>query len=164
MSGEITLTVVGNLTADPEHRLLPSGQVVANLTIAQNARTYDRASNEWRDGAAVFMRCVVWGEMGDHAAACLTRGMRVMATGRLRQRSYENRDGVTQWITELMVDDIAPSLKFATANVAVPERADAEPADPGDPHTSAPAAKKGAAKQKSSRPLVHSGAGDRPDF
>lgn len=116
MAGEITLTVVGNLTADPEYKLLPSGQTVANLTVAQNSRVYDRASNEWRDGAAVFMRCSVWGEMADHVAASLSKGMRVIVTGRLRQRSYEDRNGVTQWITELMVDDIAPSLRFTTVS------------------------------------------------
>ena len=129
MAGEITLTVVGNLTADPEHKLLPSGQTVANLTVAQNSRVYDRASNEWRDGAAVFMRCSVWGEMADHVAASLAKGMRVIVTGRMRQRSYEDRNGVTQWITEVMVDDIAPSLRFTTVVINA-SRASTEATEP----------------------------------
>lgn len=147
MAGEITLTVVGNLTADPERRLLPSGQTVANLTVAQNSRVYDRASNEWRDGAAVFMRCVVWSEMADNVAASLARGMCVIVTGRLRQRSYDDRNGVTQWITELIVDDIAASLRFTTAEVHV--------ADAGDTQTP---------EDENGRSLVTAGAQDRPDF
>ncbi|NNH70991.1 single-stranded DNA-binding protein [Nocardia uniformis] len=148
MAGEITLTVVGNLTADPERKLLPSGQTVANLTVAQNSRVYDRASNEWRDGAAVFMRCAVWGDMADHVAASLAKGVRVIVTGRLRQRSYEDRNGVTQWITELMVDDIAMSLRFTAAQVNTVEAAGEEQ----------PAARRG------DRSLVGAGVGDQPDF
>ncbi|NNH73798.1 single-stranded DNA-binding protein [Nocardia uniformis] len=151
MAGEITLTVVGNLTADPEHKLLPSGQTVANLTVAQNSRVYDRASNEWRDGAAVFMRCSVWGDMADHVAASLAKGMRVIVTGRMRQRSYEDRNGVTQWITELMVDDIAVSLRFTTAEVHVRDAGE----DEQQPST-----------RRGGRALVGAaaGAGDQPDF
>lgn len=151
MAGEITLTVVGNLTADPEHKLLPSGQTVANLTVAQNSRVYDRASNEWRDGAAVFMRCSAWGEMADHVAASLAKGTRVIVTGRLRQRSYEDRNGVTQWITELMVDDIAVSLRFTAAKVQTRE-AGGDEQQPGT--------------RRGNRALVGAGAGpgDQPDF
>ncbi|MFI9508396.1 single-stranded DNA-binding protein [Nocardia sp. NPDC052566] len=148
MTGEITLTVVGNLTADPEHKLLPSGQTVANFTVAQNSRVYDRASNEWRDGAVVFMRCSVWGEMADHLAASLAKGVRVIVSGRLRQRSYEDRNGATQWIVELMVDAVGPDLRFVTADVHAAEAGDAEQSSsrPGD------------------RDLVAAGAHDRPDF
>ncbi|WP_405492816.1 single-stranded DNA-binding protein [Nocardia sp. NBC_00511] len=148
MAGEATLTVIGNLTADPDHRTLAGGQVVANLTVAQNSRIYDRASGEWRDGAALFMRCVVWNEMADNVAASLTKGMRVSVTGRLRQRSYEDRNGVTQWITELMVDEIAVSLKFTTVVVQTTE--EAEPQEQ-------PA-------RRGKRTLVTAGAGDQPDF
>ncbi|MCU1642959.1 MAG: Single-stranded DNA-binding protein [Nocardia sp.] len=148
MSGEIIVTVVGNLTADPDHRTLPSGQVVANLTVAQNSRVYDRASGEWRDGAAAFMRCVVWNEMADHVAASLTKGTRVIATGRLRQRSYEDRNGATQWITEVMIDDIAASLRFTAVEVQTTEEAEQQ---------EQPA-------RRGKRPLVAAGAGDQPDF
>ncbi|WP_327138933.1 single-stranded DNA-binding protein [Nocardia sp. NBC_01327] len=149
MSGEIIVTLVGNLTADPEHRAFPSGQVVANLTVAQNSRVYDRASSEWRDGAAAFMRCVVWNEMADNVAASLRKGMRVIATGRLRQRSYEDRNGATQWITEVMVDDIAVSLRFTTVEVATAE-ADQQPQQQPARH--------------GKRTLVAAAAGDQPDF
>ncbi|MFJ4649674.1 single-stranded DNA-binding protein [Nocardia sp. NPDC088792] len=149
MAGEIIITVIGNLTADPEHKLLPTGQTVANLTVAQNSRVYDRASNEWRDGAAVFMRCSVWGEMADHAAASLAKGMRVHVTGRLRQRSYEDRNGVTQWMTELMVDEISVSLRFVDVEV----QARAEAGDEQQPVT-----------RRGSRALVGAGVGDQPDF
>lgn len=155
MAGELTLTVVGNLTMDPEHRALPSGQVVANLTVAQNSRVYDRASNEWRDGAALFMRCVVWNEMADHVAASLSKGMRVIVTGRLRQRSYEDRNGVTQWITELMVDDIAASLRFTTVEVLAPE--DNEPVQQKPARPEKPA-------RRGKRDLVAAAVEDRPDF
>ncbi|WP_405136680.1 single-stranded DNA-binding protein [Nocardia sp. NBC_01388] len=148
MSGEIIVTVVGNLTADPDHRQLPSGQVVANLTVAQNSRVYDRASGEWRDGAAAFMRCVVWNEMADHVAASLSKGMRVIATGRLRQRSYEDRNGATQWITEVMVDDIAASVRFTTVKVQPAEETE-QPEQPA---------------RRGKRTLVAAGTGDQPDF
>lgn len=151
MAGEIVITVIGNLTADPEHKLLPSGQTVANLTVAQNSRVYDRASNEWRDGAAVFMRCSVWGDMADHVAASVTKGTRVHVTGRLRQRSYEDRNGVTQWMTELMVDEISVSLRFVDVEVQAREEAEDE---------QQPATRRG------NRALVGAGAGagDQPDF
>lgn len=155
MAGELTLTVVGNLTADPEHRALPNGQVVANLTVAQNSRVYDRASNEWRDGAALFMRCVVWNEMADHVAASLSKGMRVIVTGRLRQRSYEDRNGVTQWITELMVDDIAASLRFTTVEVLTTD--EAQPVEQKPARQAKPA-------RRGKRELVAAAADDRPDF
>ncbi|MVU80632.1 single-stranded DNA-binding protein [Nocardia sp. ET3-3] len=169
MTGEIIVTVVGNLTADPDYKQLVTGQVVANLTVAQNSRVYDRASGEWRDGATAFMRCVVWGEMADHVAASLFKGARVIVNGRLRQRNYQDRNDVTQWITEVMADDIAASLRFTTVAVSVdePEGAGQVELD-DDPHATAPVTKKAPAKQPPARrgkpALVGAGVGDQPDF
>ncbi|BEK90315.1 single-stranded DNA-binding protein [Nocardia seriolae] len=169
MAGEITVTVIGNLTTDPDYKQLTSGHVVANLTVAQNSRVYDRASGEWRDGATAFMRCVVWNEMADHVAASLFKGARVIVTGRLRQRNYQDRNDVTQWITEVMVDDIAASLRFTTVAVSVDDPEDAAPVElDEDPHATTPVAKKAPAKQQAARrgkpALVGAGVGDQPDF
>lgn len=117
MAGETVITVVGNLTADPELRFTPAGKAVANLTIASTPRTFDRQSGEWQDGDALFLRCAVWGKPGENVAETLTRGMRVMAQGRLRQRSYETREGEKRTVVELDVDEIGPSLRYATAKV-----------------------------------------------
>lgn len=117
MAGETIITVVGNLTADPELRYTPNGLPVANFTIASTPRTLDRQSNEWKDGDALFMRASVWREFAEHVAGSLTKGMRVVATGRLRQRSYQTREGENRTSIELEVDEIGPSLRYATAQV-----------------------------------------------
>ncbi len=117
MAGETVITVVGNLTADPELRFTPSGAAVANFTVASTPRTFDRTSGEWKDGDALFMRCNVWRQAAENAAETLTRGMRVMVSGRLRQRSFETREGEKRTVVELEVDEVGPSLKYATAKV-----------------------------------------------
>ncbi len=117
MAGETIITVVGNLTADPELRYTQNGVAVANFTIASTPRTFDRASGEWKDGEALFMRASVWREFAEHVASSLTKGARVVATGRLRQRSYETKEGEKRTSIELEVDEIGPSLRYATAQV-----------------------------------------------
>ncbi|GAA1297113.1 single-stranded DNA-binding protein [Pseudonocardia xinjiangensis] len=117
MAGETVITVVGNLTADPELRFTPSGAAVANFTVAATPRTFDRASGEWKDGDALFMRCNVWRQAAENVAETLTRGMRVMVQGRLRQRSFETREGEKRTVVELEVDEVGPSLRYATAKV-----------------------------------------------
>jgi len=117
MAGETVITVVGNLTADPELRFTPAGAAVANFTVASTPRTFDRQSNEWKDGDALFMRCNIWREAAENVAESLTRGARVVVTGRLRQRSYETREGEKRTVVELEVDEVGPSLRYATAKV-----------------------------------------------
>ena len=117
MAGETFITVVGNLTADPELRYTQNGLPVANFTIASTPRTFDRQANEWKDGEALFLRASVWRDFAEHVAGSLTKGMRVVATGRLRQRSYQDREGQNRTAIELEVDEIGPSLRYATAQV-----------------------------------------------
>lgn len=117
MAGETIITVVGNLTADPELRYTQSGLAVANFTIASTPRSFDRASNDWKDGEALFMRASVWREFAEHVASSLTKGSRVIAQGRLKQRSYETKEGEKRTSIELEVDEIGPSLRYATAQV-----------------------------------------------
>ena len=117
MAGDTTITVVGNLTADPELRFTPSGAAVANFTVASTPRIFDRQSNEWKDGDALFMRCSIWREAAENVAESLTRGSRVIVQGRLKQRSYETREGEKRTVVELEVDEIGPSLRYATAKV-----------------------------------------------
>ena len=117
MAGETVITVVGNLTADPELRYTQNGLPVANFTIASTPRNFDRASGEWKDGEALFLRASVWREFAEHVAGSLTKGMRVVAQGRLRQRSYETKEGERRTSIELEVDEIGPSLRYATAQV-----------------------------------------------
>ena len=117
MAGETFITVVGNLTADPELRYTQNGLPVANFTIASTPRNFDRASGEWKDGEALFLRASVWREFAEHVAGSLTKGMRVIAQGRLRQRSYEDREGQKRTTIELEIDEIGPSLRYATAQV-----------------------------------------------
>ena len=117
MAGDTIITVVGNLTADPELRFTPSGAAVANFTVASTPRTFDRQSNEWKDGEALFMRCNVWRQAAENVAESLTRGARVVVTGRLKQRSFETREGEKRTVVELEVDEIGPSLRYATAKV-----------------------------------------------
>lgn len=117
MAGETIITVVGNLTADPELRYTQNGLAVANFTIASTPRTFDRQANEFKDGEALFLRASVWRDFAEHVAGSLTKGSRVVATGRLKQRSYETREGEKRTSIELEVDEIGPSLRYATAQV-----------------------------------------------
>lgn len=117
MAGETVITVVGNLTADPELRYTQNGLPVANFTIASTPRVFNRQTNEWDDQDALFLRASVWREFAEHVAGSLTKGMRVIAQGRLRQRSYTDREGNQRTAVELEVDEIGPSLRYATAQV-----------------------------------------------
>jgi single-strand DNA-binding protein len=117
MAGETIITVVGNLTADPELRYTQNGLAVANFTIASTPRNFDRQKNEYVDGEALFLRASVWKEFAENVAGSLTKGMRVVATGRLKQRSYQDREGNNRTAIELEVDEIGPSLRYATATV-----------------------------------------------
>jgi single-strand DNA-binding protein len=117
VAGDTIITVVGNLTADPELRFTPSGAAVANFTVASTPRIFDRQSSEWKDGDALFMRCSIWREAAENVAESLTRGSRVIVQGRLKQRSYETREGEKRTVVELEVDEIGPSLRYATAKV-----------------------------------------------
>jgi single-strand DNA-binding protein len=117
MAGDTVITVVGNLTSDPELRFTPSGAAVANFTVASTPRTLDKATGEWRDGEALFLRCHAWRQSAENMAESLTRGARVMVQGRLRQRSFETKEGEKRTIVELDVDEIAASLRYATAKV-----------------------------------------------
>lgn len=119
MAGEISMTVVGNLTADPELKFTPSGQAVANFTVASTPRIFDRDSGEWRDGEPVFLRCAAWRGLGENVAQSLTKGQRVVVVGALRVRQFTRDDGSNGTSVEMVVDEIGPSLKFA---VAVPSK------------------------------------------
>ena len=117
MAGETIITVVGNLTDDPDLRFTPNGAAVANFTVASTPRTFDRQTNEWKDGEAMFLRCSIWRQAAENVAETLQRGARVIVQGRLRQRSYETREGEKRTTFELEVDEIGPSLRYATAKV-----------------------------------------------
>ncbi|CRK56918.1 Single-stranded DNA-binding protein [Alloactinosynnema sp. L-07] len=117
MAGDTTITVIGNLTADPELRFTPSGAAVASFTVASTPRTFDKASGEWKDGEALFLRCNIWRQAAENVAESLTRGARVIVSGRLKQRSFETREGEKRTVIELEVDEVGPSLKYATAKV-----------------------------------------------
>ena len=122
MAGDTVITVVGNLTGDPELRFTPAGAAVANFTIASTPRTFDRQANEWKDGDTLFMRCSIWREAAENVAESLTKGTRVIAQGRLVQRSYETREGEKRTVVELQVEEIGPSLKYASAKVTRAQR------------------------------------------
>jgi single-strand DNA-binding protein len=117
MAGETIITVVGNLTADPDLRFTPSGAQVANFTVASTPRTFDRQTNEWKDGDAMFLNCSVWWQAAENVTETLTKGMRVIVQGRLRSRSYETREGERRTVFEIEVDEIGPSLRYASAKV-----------------------------------------------
>lgn len=117
MAGETVITVVGNLTADPEIRTLSNGGTVANFTIAATPRVYNSQANQWEDGDALFMRCTAWRDLATHCAQSLHKGMRVIAQGRLQQRSYQAKDGTNRTVIEMTLDEIGPSLRYATAQV-----------------------------------------------
>ena len=122
MAGETILTVIGNLVGDPELRFTPSGAAVANFTVASTPRTFDKATSEWKDGEALFLRCSCWRQAAENVAESLSKGARVIVTGRLKQRSYETKGGEKRQTIELEVDEIGPSLKYATAKVTKASR------------------------------------------
>lgn len=122
MAGETVITIVGNLTADPEVRTTSAGAQVASFTIASTPRSWNRGTNQFEDGQALFMRCSAWRDLAEHCARSLAKGMRVLAQGRLTQRSYEAKDGTQRTVVELQVDEIGPSLRYATAQVAKSQR------------------------------------------
>jgi single-strand DNA-binding protein len=141
--GDVVVTVVGNLTGDPELRFTPNGLAVASFTVASTTRVLDRASNEWKDGDTLFLRCSVWRQYAENVAESLTKGTRVIVTGRLKQRSYETKEGEKRQVVELDVDDVGPCLRNATAKVSRVSRGDSgggfsggAPAD--DPWAAAP--------------------------
>ena len=116
--GDTPITVVGNLVADPELRFIPSGAAVANFRIASTPRAFNRETNQWEDGEALFLTCNCWRQMAENVAESLTKGMRVIVNGRLKQRSYQTREGENRTVFEVEVDEVGPSLKYATANVS----------------------------------------------
>lgn len=122
MAGETPITVIGNLTSDPELRFTPNGAAVANFTVASTPRTFDRQTNDWKDGETLFMRCSVWREAAENAAESLTRGARVIVTGRLVSRSFDTKEGEKRTVMELQVDEVGPSLRYATAKVNKTQR------------------------------------------
>jgi single-strand DNA-binding protein len=131
MAGETVITVIGNLTDDPELRFTPSGAAVANFTVASTPRSFDKNSNEWKDGDALFLRCSIWRQSAENVAESLTKGMRVIVSGRLRQRSYQTKEGENRTVVELDVEEIGPSLKYATAKVTKANRPGGGQGGPG---------------------------------
>ena len=117
MAGDTVITIIGNITGDPELRFTPSGAAVANFTVASTPRAFDRQSNEWKDGETLFMRCSVWRDAAENVAESLQRGMRVVVQGRLKSRQYETREGEKRTVFEIDVEEVGPSLKYATAKV-----------------------------------------------
>ncbi|MCQ9163765.1 MULTISPECIES: single-stranded DNA-binding protein [unclassified Arthrobacter] len=117
MAGETTITVIGNLTSDPELRFTPSGSAVANFTVASTPRTFDRQTNEWKDGETLFLRASIWREAAENVAESLTKGTRVIVSGRLKSRTYDTKEGEKRTVMELEVDEIGPSLRYANAKV-----------------------------------------------
>jgi single-strand DNA-binding protein len=147
MAGETAITLVGNLVDDPELRFTPSGAAVASFRVASTPRTYDRSSGEWKDGDTLFLTCSAWRQLGENVAESLTRGARVIVQGRLKQRSYETREGEKRTVFEIDVDEVGPSLRSATAKVTKTSRSGGGfgPSQPGAPSddpwsTPAPAA------------------------
>lgn len=122
MAGETNITVIGNLTDEPELKFTPSGAAVVNFTVASTSRIYDRQTNDWKEGDTLFLRCEAWREMAEHVAGSLQKGMRVIVTGQLRIRNYERQDGSRGTSVEIRVDEIGPSLRWATAQVQRAQR------------------------------------------
>jgi single-strand DNA-binding protein len=166
MAGDTVITVIGNLTSDPELRWTPSGAAVATFTIASTPRTLDRQSQEWKDGDALFLRCSVWRQAAENAAESLTRGSRVMAQGRLKQRSFETKEGEKRTVVELDVDEIGPSLRYATATVSKVTRSGDAPGGGFGGGTGAGDGRAGAAPGSAPDPWAApvGGGGEEPPF
>ena len=122
MAGETPITLIGNLTSDPELRFTPNGAAVANFTVASTPRTFDRQTNEWRDGDSMFINCSVWRQYAENVAESLSKGTRVIVSGRLKSRSYETKEGEKRTVVELDVDEVGPSLRYASAKVTKTQR------------------------------------------
>jgi len=138
MAGETVITVVGNLVDDPELRFTPSGAAVANFRVASTPRTYDRQAGDWKDGDSLFLSCSIWRQAAENVAESLQRGMRVIVSGRLKQRSYETRDGEKRTVFEVDVDEVGPSLRNATAKVTKASRAGGFGGSSGQPGSGGP--------------------------
>ena len=153
MSGDTVLTIIGNCVADPEMRFTPSGAAVANFVVASTPRLFDRQSNEWKDGETLFMRCSIWKDAAENVTESLTRGTRVIVTGRLKSRSYDTKEGEKRTVMELEVDEIGPSLKYATAKVDRTQRGSGNGGNQSTPaRSSAPADDPWASTSGSSEP------------
>ncbi|MER6767541.1 MULTISPECIES: single-stranded DNA-binding protein [Amycolatopsis] len=139
MAGDTIITITGNLTADPDLRFTANGTAVANFTIASTPRTFNKRTGDWEDGEALFLRCTAWKNLGEHIAESLKRGAGVIAQGRLRQRSFETREGENRTVVELTVDDIGPSLRYATAKVTKATRQSGPGQAENDPWNTTPA-------------------------
>lgn len=162
MAGETTITVIGNLTDDPELKFTASGAAVANFTVASTPRTFDKSTNEWKDGEANFFRCAAWRQLAENVAESLQKGQRVIVTGRLRIRNYERQDGSKGTSVEIDVDEVGPSVRFATAKVTKASRGGAmsgSAADAANPWGGQPAA-----SSPQSDPWGGSAASDEPPF
>ena len=161
MAGETTITVVGNLVDDPELRFTPSGAAVANFRIASTPRTFDKQSNEWKDGEALFLSCSVWRQAAENVAESLSRGMRIVVQGRLKARSYETREGEKRTVFEIDVDEVGPSLKYATAKVTKTTRSGGQSSGGygggDDPWASPGGAQQGGAQQGGGQPAGSGG-------
>ena len=157
---ETTITIIGNLTSDPELRFTASGAAVANFTVASTPRTFDRQSNEWKDGETLFMRCSIWRDAAENVAESLVRGTRVIVTGRLKSRSYD-KDGEKRTVIELDVDEVGPSLKYATTKVAKVERGQRTPdRAQGDAWATA----QPAMRAESAQQAANAGWGNQPSY
>lgn len=130
MAGETVITVVGNLTADPEVRYTQEGTTVANFTVASTPRTFDKQTNDWKDGEALFLRCSAWRELGSNVAGSFTKGSRVIVVGKLRQRSYTTKEGEQRTSWELEIDEIGPSIRYGTSHFTKAERSDGYASQP----------------------------------
>ena len=174
MAGETIITVVGNLTNDPELKFTPSGAAVANFTVASTPRTFDRQTNEWKDGDALFIRCAAWRQLAENCAESLQKGQRVIVTGALKIRNYERQDGSKGTSVEINVDEIGPSLRYATAKVTKANRSGGgdfggggnagggAPAGDSNPWSTQPAAP--AAQQSGAAWGGNAGTTDEPPF
>ncbi|WBO66764.1 single-stranded DNA-binding protein [Streptomyces camelliae] len=159
--GETPITVVGNLTDDPELRFTPSGAALAKFSVASTPRTYDKTSGQWQDGTAMFLRCTAWRDLAEHVADSLTKGTRVVVTGRLRQHNWQTDQGENRSMLALEVDDIGPSLQFATAKVERVQRKGVTSAPAADPWNTAAPASSG---RGVSAPAGDRRQGDEPPF
>jgi len=158
--GDILITIIGNLTGDPELRFTPSGAAVASFTVASSSRVMDKQTNEWKDGDTTFLRCNVWRQYAENAAESLQRGMRVIVNGRLKQRSYETKEGEKRTVYEVEVDDVGPALRYATAKVTKVSRGggsgfgagsgSTEPSGGDDPWATSPGGSSGSSSPSSS--------------
>lgn len=168
MAGETTITMIGNLTADPEVKTTSAGKPVASFTVASTPRSFNRETNQWEDGQALFLRCTAWGHLADHAAQSLAKGMRVIVTGRLSQHSYQAKDGSQRTSIDLTVDEIGPSLRYATAQVSRENRTTGFNGQQGDPRPAQSSGRSAYAPKPSDdpwgTPTASFGGSDDPEF